>query len=218
MSQQINLFDPALLRKRDWLSLANVVGGAVLLAALVFGAGLLARSELAPFKAQARDNATQLEALRAQVVALGRQTMAQAPDAQVQQELASLRQSVALRGEVVAALRQRLAANALPWSETLRALARQTRPGVWLTGLRLDAETDGIEIRGRTLDPALLPDYLQRLNREAAFRGRAFAALQLTAGTAAASAGKSAESAAAFHDFVLVPVGSPAATPGRTSP
>jgi hypothetical protein len=36
-----------------------------------------------------------------------------------------------------------------------------------------------IEIRGRLLDPALLPTYINRLNDEPAFAGRRFSALDM---------------------------------------
>lgn len=53
MAQQINLFDPTLLRKRDWFALTNIVAGSGVLLLLVLGAGFLARSGLPALQVQA---------------------------------------------------------------------------------------------------------------------------------------------------------------------
>ena len=44
MAQQINLYDPALERKRDWFALENVVLGGVLLATAVGALGMAERT------------------------------------------------------------------------------------------------------------------------------------------------------------------------------
>ena len=59
------------------------------------------------------------------------------------------------------------------------ALSRQSHSSVWITGFSVAGNTGAIEIQGRMTDAAQLPSYLQRLNQEAAFKGRQFARLQL---------------------------------------
>jgi Tfp pilus assembly protein PilN len=66
----------------------------------------------------------------------------------------------------------------------LEALARQTHPAVWITGLTLQGSDEAIEIRGRMTDPAVLPDYLRGLQSEPRFKGRTFATLQIRPGGA----------------------------------
>ena len=63
----------------------------------------------------------------------------------------------------------------------LRGFARQTAEGVWLTGFVLAGSE--VEIRGRLSDAALLPHYIQRLNGEPIFKGRRFAALDMSEGS-----------------------------------
>lgn len=201
MAQQINLYDPALLRKRDWLALSNVVLGAGALAVLVAAAGWLVRLDVPTLQARAATQDTQLVAMREQVLALGKRVADRHADPRIEQELAMARQLAAARGEVLGVLRQRLEADAPPFAEYLRGFARQTMTGLWLTGFAWDAAAGSIEIRGRTVDPALLPEYIRRLNREPAFRGHAFAALNVVAGKTDTPAQK-----ALFHEFTLVPV------------
>lgn len=223
MAQQINLFDPALLRKRDWFALSNVVLGAVSAAVLVAAAGFLARGGLPELQAQATTGETQVKAMREQVLVLGQRVADRKADPRIEEELAVARHLAAARGVVLQTLRQGLAADVPPFADYLRGLARQSMTGLWITGFVWDAASDSMEIRGRTTDPALLPEYIRRLNREPAFRGHAFAALKVAEGKPEPVTGTAAKSAvpieatqkALFHEFTLVPVktGEAAGTP-----
>lgn len=212
MAQQINLYDPALLRKRDWFALANVALGAAIATVLVAAAGFIARSELPALQAQATAGETRLDALRDQIQTLGRQVAVRHADPRIEQELAVARHLAQARGVVLDTLRQGLAADVPPFADYLRGLARQSMTGLWLTGFAWDASSGSMEIRGRTTDPALLSEYIRRLNREPAFRGHAFAALNVTEGRVETASGTQlaapaeAPQKAGFHEFTLVPV------------
>lgn len=224
MAQQINLFDPALQRKRDWFALSNVVLGGSVLALLVLGAGFLARSGLPALQAKATTSEAQLKAMREHVLTLGQRVAERKADPRIEQDLAVARHLADARGVVLQTLRERLEADVPPYADYLRGLARQSMTGLWITGFAWDATNDSLEIRGRTVDPSLLPEYIRRLNREPAFRGHAFAALKLAEGKpepvagTTAPAGAPAESArkAPFHEFTLVPVKSVAAPSAPT--
>lgn len=216
MAQQINLYDPALLRKRDWFALSNLVLGAGIAALLVATTGMLVRSGLPELQAQTTTGEAQLKAMRDQVLVLGQRVAERKADPRIEQELAAARQLAAARGEVLQALRHRLASGEPSFADYLRGLARQSMTGLWITGFAWDAASDGLEIRGRTTDPALLPEYIGRLNREPAFRGQAFAALTVAEGKPDTVAGSAAPIPSAqkalFHEFTLVPVKRGAAT------
>jgi hypothetical protein len=213
MAQQINLYDPALRRQRDWLALGNVVGLAAVLAVVVGALGYVARLDLGALAASSAANESQLKAARDQITALGQKVASRKPDPRIEQELASQRLLLEARGEVLAILRQSVGDAAGPrFADYMRGFARQSVSGLWLTAFRFDAQSGGMEIRGRTLDPALLPEYIRRLNREAAFQGRAFASLKIDAGQAEAAAPSTPAAPAApaprarHHEFVLIPV------------
>ncbi len=214
MAQQINLFDPALQRQRDWFALSNIVLGGGALALLVLGAGFLARGNLPALQAQAATGETQLKAMREQVLTLGQRVAERKADPRIEQELAVARQLADARGVVLQTLRERLEADVPPYADYLRGLSRQSMTGLWITGFAWDATNGSLEIRGRTVDPSVLPEYIRRLNREPAFRGHAFAALKLTEGKLETPAGTTAPESTApesdrkalFHEFTLVPV------------
>lgn len=212
--QNINLYDPRLERQRDWLALHFVAGAALVLSCLVAAAGFAARTNLPTLAAQSAAGESQLKAIRDQVTALGQQASSRKPSAQLEQSLVSQRTLLELRGEILATLRQSLGPDAHSFAAYLRGLASQTVPGLWLTAFSVNAVNDSMEIRGLTLDPALLPEYIRRLNKEEAFRGRSFAALKLgvkqpeTAAAPAAPDGKVQPAAARLpthHEFMLIP-------------
>lgn len=219
MSQQINLYDPRLEKKRDWLALGNVAAASAVLLAVVVVAGVAARQDLPTLSAQAEAGDTQLKALREQVTALGQSIAAQKPDPALAAELDRTRELAAVRNEIRTVLQQRLGPEAVSYAEYLRGFARQTVAGLWLTGFSYDTASDGMEIVGRTVDPALLPQYIKRLNSEPVFQGRAFSALSLAEAQAAVPAGTAAPALRKppYHDFKLVPRKGAAEADGKSA-
>lgn len=228
MSQQINLYDPALEQKHDLFSLTNVVGLGVLLALFVGTMGYLARVELPALQARSSLIDSQLKITREQIAALGQQLAGRKPDPRLQQELGAAELLLAARGEILETLKLRLGPDAGDFADYLRGLARQSVSGLWLTAFNLDVG-GGMEIRGRTVDPALIPEYIRRLNAEPAFQGRAFSALTLAEGkpdplpAGAAPAAPTAPAAqiaqkAPFHEFMLTPARTEGALLSQASP
>jgi len=205
MAGQINLYDPSLERKRDWLALGNVVAVAVLLAVAVGAFGYLARLDVAPLAAQASAGQNQLTALRAQLAALEAQASGRKPDARLEAQLTALQADLGLRTEVLDNLRRNMGdVERAAYTDYLRALARQSLNGLWLTEFRV-AEAGRLAIGGCTVDPALLPEYIRRLNSEPAFQGQAFANLKIDK-EAPLAAGADAPAARCHHQFVLAPM------------
>ena len=66
------------------------------------------------------------------------------------------------------------------YAEYMRALARQSLAGLWLTGFSIGKGGAEMQISGRALHPELVPSYIHRLAREQVLHGRAFDSLSLT--------------------------------------
>jgi hypothetical protein len=219
MSQQINLFDPALLRKRELLTAGNLAVVASVLLLAFGGWGGWARSQLGALEQENKSVASQLKTLEERLMTTAKTVAGAKPDPRLESELAAARALLDMRGEVFAALKKGLAGESVGFAEYLRGFARQTPRGVWLTGFTVDEGGAAIEIRGRMTDAALLPEYIRRLNGEPAFKGRAFAALKIAAPQASARAGQagSAQPPGAnaapvsppYLEFTLVPAGAP---------
>ena len=180
MSQQINLYNPALAPKVQVLSghrLVIVLAGVMVVCLLVWIAAGVDAARLARAE---RTQAAQLAQLQAEMTALAQQVAARKPSAQLQGELQNLEALLAARVEVMALLASGRLGDTRGVSEYLRAFARQTTEGLWLTGLSIAQAGNDIVIQGRTLDADLVPVYLQKLRRETALRGHGFESLSVS--------------------------------------
>lgn len=209
----VNLFDPALQRQQDPWSARNLVRGlaAVLVICTVWGGW--AHWRAASANAALADLQPRLQAARAEALQL-RQKIEQArADVDLSAELESGRLRLQSRTEVLALLKKGMAPENGSPVEWLSGFARQIPHGLWLTGFKVDAESGALEIRGRTTDPRLIPEYLRRLNAEPAFKGRTFAALQINNAPLADTAPTSAAVAASTSSAAAtgVPAAAPAA-------
>ena len=211
MSQQINLYDPALRRRRELLTAGNLALTALALLLAMGGWGASVRSQVAALEAENQGVSPRVSALQDQKNAIDKQLATDKPDPRLEAELASARALAGLRGEIVAALKKGVGSESMGFAEYLRGLARQSQGNLWLTGFSVGEAGSAMEIRGRMTDPVLLPEYIRRLNAEKAFKGRSFSALNISAGSPAPASGGEAGAAPAvagrapFHEFVLIP-------------
>lgn len=200
--QQINLYNPALRRVRDRLSLPVVAGVAAAFAGLLIATGGAARWQAATDRDQARQLDADVMAARSRIAAI--QSGAASG---VRAEADRLQQQLEARRQVLTALQSGVGRGGVDesgFADYLRGLARQTVPGLWLTGFAVGPAGGNMEIRGRMTIPDALPAYLTRLGGERPFRGRQFATLSVNRGVATDSQGRA--QGPVFSDFVLAAV------------
>lgn len=177
MSQQINLILPALRPRFDWLGLPAVLGAALLGLVLLGVLSVFGSMQLGELKASEATVKRQLQAVQQQIQSLGQALGARQADSTLDRQIAAAQLAVTQRREVLGVIAQGDVTRGHAYSGLLQGLSRQTVDGVWLVDFGF-AEKD-IQIRGRLVDPALLPAYINRLNSEPAFAGRRFAALDM---------------------------------------
>ena len=179
MTQQINLYNPALEPRRDWFSLPSLLlaWGATL--AVLAVAAVITEVRVSALTAELqRENEARAAAL-SELAGLTKQLAARHKDAALQAELEKLQGQLASRYDAKGALHGGVIGNTAGFSEYLRAFARQSFDGLWLTGFSLAGAGRDLVLQGRALRPELVPGYVQRLNREAVLKGHAFAELQM---------------------------------------
>ena len=66
------------------------------------------------------------------------------------------------------------------YSSYFIAFARQSVPGLWLTGFTVTGAGEQLALEGRTEIPELVPEYLQKLSAEKLLSGTEFDAFQIT--------------------------------------
>ena len=179
MSQQINLYNPALLPKPDAFS-----GRMILITLSTLCVALLlafAASAWLASRAVSREqlSASTLAQLQTEITRLSQETGGRKPSSQLSAELLSLDALLAQHNEVIAVLKSGVLGDTKGVSEYFRAFARQGVDGLWLTGFTVVGAGKDISIEGRTLRADLVPLYIQRLGREDALRGHGFATLSV---------------------------------------
>ncbi|RIX46937.1 MAG: hypothetical protein D3M94_09560 [Rhodocyclales bacterium GT-UBC] len=206
MSQQINLILPELRPRFDWLALP-VIGVAALI-------GIMILVAVAQIQAQRVSQLSQEEAslngqllnLQQQVQVLGQAVSNRKSDPTLGPEIENARLGVEQRRQVLDFISRSDFGKGGGFAEMLQGFSRQTLDGVWLVGFGL--ATSGIEIRGRLIDPGLLPAYIRKLDGDKAFSGRRFAALEMKGVDPVADEAKDASSKPAavggrYTEFVL---------------
>lgn len=185
MAQQINLYNPALRRQRQWLTLSNVLLLAGVFALSLVATGFVLRAQVAARVAAVSALDGKLATLRIEVAQLGNQ-LGGAGAEQAARELAELKLQVSMRREVLDAMKSGAGVDAARsqmtagFADYLRGLARQSVNGLWLTGFSVAQGGDVMEVRGRMLAVDRLPEYIKRLNGEARFKGRQFVSLNIS--------------------------------------
>ena len=207
MSQQINLYNPVFLKQKHYFSaLAMVQALAVVLA-----------GSLGIYAFEVRQNRTlervladadkQVTTQREQLVKFSKDYSTQGASRTLTEELARAEQRLQQRQGLLGELKSGVGGNAEGFSRYLGALARQTTPGVWLTGLEIGAKERDLVIKGRALESQMVPAYIRALNRETPMAGRPVGDLRMTAmGEAASTPGKAGEPARYIEFSLSIPL------------
>ena len=179
MSQQINLYEERLRPRLELATGRNLGIAALVLLAVMAGWSLWTGAE-ANRRSEAAA-ASLKEVLAAQeTMKVLTQTVAQRKvSPELATEVEGAKSTIAARQEVIEVLDSGALGRTSGFSPFMAGFAQQAQSDLWLTGFRITAGGDEIEIRGRMLDPSSLPGYVQRLNTVPAFQGRRFAALEM---------------------------------------
>ena len=242
MSQQINLYEDRLRPNREPLTGRRLALAAVLVLAVLVAWGVVERRAADAATAQLAGVQAEVAASQQRLAALGKSLAERKlPDA-LKAQIDGARVRLASHQAVMSLLDAGQLGNETGFSAVMRGFSHLASNELWLTGFTVAAGGQEIEIRGRMFDAAKLPQYVQRLADEPAFKGLRFAALDMqretlskaqdgaanvsnTPGTSnkAGTAGD-AESSSRIIDFVLrsenagevqeVPAGEKAKTTG----
>ena len=208
MTQQINLFNPIFLIQRKIFSAVNMLDA---LAVLLVGVALFygyASIETLNLDRQSVETARQYDQSKARLGEVSARYAPKQADAALAAEVATLQAQVDAGKANLRDLGGSVLGGGSGYAEYLRALARQSLAGLWLTGFSVGKGGEDMEISGRALRPELVPSYIHRLTQEKALHGRAFDSLSMTQREGALSAGASRTRAApanyVYTEFRLV--------------
>ncbi len=168
MYQQINLYQPLFRRQQKILSAVTLLQVLAAVVALLLGIYGHARWQLAELERTQSALQLQYQQLEARLDML--ETAAPSTEhLALEAEIEQLQLTILERKELLSRLDRLPVGRSPGFAQFFEDLARQWSPGLWLTGVRLtrDGET---ELRGATLNPKLVPRYLQQLPDQPRFR------------------------------------------------
>ncbi|WP_137175983.1 PilN domain-containing protein [Massilia sp. HP4] len=177
--QQINLFNPAFQPQKQILSSATI---ALAIGAVIAGVAILSvigKMEIAELQQQAASGAAQLEKRQARLASANSEFAPRQKDTTLDAQIAEASAQLAAMRHISGALSRGELGDTSGFAGYFKALARQSAQGLWLTGVTVDAGGSQIGIKGRTVDPAMVPGYLNRLTHEPLMQGKSFASLQI---------------------------------------
>ncbi|MDR2839301.1 MAG: PilN domain-containing protein [Azonexus sp.] len=171
MSQQINLFNPDLLVRKKPFSATMLL---VTLAGILL-AGAAAYAYVAWKNAELAGQSAEIDKQYAEAqVKLAELTPTQA----LLDEIRQAEARAAAQQEIINLLKSGTLGNTAGYSDYMRAFARQTVNGLWLTGFNISGAMR-LSLSGGMLNPDMLPRYIQRLGKEPVMQGKTFGALEM---------------------------------------
>ena len=180
MSQQINLYSPLFRKQKKLVSAMALLQATGLLELAVAGFYFYLSAQTSRLEARVADSSRQLQNELEQLKVHGTQ---QSPDARVKllaERRKKLEAEFSERTQALQAMDKGAAGRTEGYSGLLRALARLSMDGIWLTRVRFSEERGEAFIAGRAARPELVPLYLQRLRTEERLQGQDFSSLEIT--------------------------------------
>ena len=179
MSQQINLFNPVFLKQKKYFSVTTMLqalGLIVLGSALFFAYALY---QVAQLSRQADEMGKRYAAEQTRLSNFTKEFSPQQSGKKMEDELKQLEAQVAAQDAMLNLLKSGALGNTEGYSEYMRAFARQSINGLWLTAFDITGDGVQMSLSGAVLSPQLVPAYIQRLGKEKVMRGKTFSTLQM---------------------------------------
>jgi Tfp pilus assembly protein PilN len=191
MSQQINLYSPIFRKQTKVFSATTMLQGLGLIALViaVFYYYMSAQSSFLELRAAESERQLKSELERLKVYG-AHQSPAERTKALAERKKL-LETTLAGQMQAMDGLKAGSFGRSEGYSETLRALARVSVEGVWLTRVEFSEDGGELSLAGRALRAELVPAYLARLRGDPALRQQKFTHLEVT------------RPAPAFVDFTL---------------
>lgn len=200
MSQQINLYSPIFRKQSKIFSAATMLQAALLVAVIVgLAYGYLAL-QTSVLEIRAAQSGTEL---KSELERLKTYSVREPPEARAKshaERKKALETTLQASTRTLQALEAGAAGRAEGYSELLRALARVSVQGVWLTRVHFAEGSGELSLTGRASRADLVAAYLERLRSQPELRGREFARLDIKRGAAAKGAPPHVEFALSSSD------------------
>lgn len=179
MSQQINLLNLALIKKKDFLSPSNIAISFGLLSVLMLAYYSFAQTQLSSLIIQRNQVAEALSAAQTQLTQTALLHVPHEVDSALLDQIAQLEQKEKIQQQVLQTVSKSATTPDKGYAALMRAFAKQSIDGLWLTSFSMDSDNNRLNISGRALQGNLVPEYISRLGNEDVLKGQSFATLNM---------------------------------------
>lgn len=203
MSQQINLFNPIFLKQKKYFSAVTMVQALGLILAGAIVLTVYVNFQLATLQNEAENTSKQLRTAQAQLAKVAAEYAPKQKSKALESEVKEAEANIVVLQRVFDVLKKGEFGNTDGYAEYFRALSRQIDDGVWLTGFYVHGAGNELGLKGRALQPDMVPAYINRLKREPVMQGKSFAALEMQTGEAASADRNKPPVEAGYIEFTL---------------
>jgi hypothetical protein len=180
MSQQINLLNPSLIKQKDFFNPTTIVITLGILLALMLGYYSYSQKQLLLLTAQRSQIALELTTLQATLQQTALLHTPHEMNKALLVQIAQLEQKQTMQQQILQTVNQSSATPEKGYAALMRAFAKQSLDGLWLTNFSIDSQSEQLNINGRTLQGELVPEYISRLSNEPSLKGKQFSALNMS--------------------------------------
>lgn len=179
MSQQINLYSPIFRKQSKVFSALTMAQGLAIIVVVVAVFYYTISAHTSLLEIRAADSSRQLAGELERLKAYGRDGPGERAKT-IAERKKTLEATLAKNTQALQAFEGGAVGRTEGYSELLRALARRSIEGVWLTRIEFSDAGGQLSLAGRAARAELVPAYLERLRAEQAFREQSFSRLEVT--------------------------------------
>lgn len=180
MSQQINLFNPIFLKQKKVFSAKAMAEALGVLLAGGLALVMYGQQRVAVLEKDAAAAKAQLVLKEARQAMVNAEFAPRQPSRELETQIAQAEAQLRALHAVAGVLQRGELGNKTGYADYFKAFARQNVDGLWLTGVSIAGAGTDIGVRGRALEPTLIPGYIKRLTRESVLQGKSFASLNIS--------------------------------------
>lgn len=178
--RHINLLDAPQKVRSPYTTAVHMGLPILLVLAVMGGQALYARAQLANAQRELDMVEAEIRPVREQLSQMQAGMGAEQANAALREQITRASAQLQSRQKIQSALQRGELGSTQGFSGVLESLARQTVPGAWLTGIRLEQGGQAFVLTGRTLNAEAVASMVLALHNESSFKGRSVGRLELS--------------------------------------
>lgn len=179
MNQQINLFQPLFRKERKILSFSAIIQVCLIIVAAFTAISAYSMWQVRGLQHNLDRLSAQYQQRLAQLEGITREANTLQVNNTTQSEIQRLEQELNAERRILSLLDGKHLRHIKGFSSYFESFSRQIVNGMWITGFDVAQGGQSVQIRGSSIEPELVPQFLQGLSNERQLSGTQFSVLQM---------------------------------------